>query len=312
MLASVRGDQVVTLSTGVNRLCQQNLLNYTCRVYMMTGKLTLGYSPCPNDTFIFHGLASGLIQWPGGLDITLADVEELNGLAAQGRLDVVKVSVAAAAGILDEYVLLRAGGAMGYGVGPILVAKEPGGLLSLNGKTVAIPGRKTTANLLFGLCCKEAGVDVTLKEMVFDKVMPAVAAGEADAGVVIHEGRFTYQEHGMAKLLDLGEWWEKHSGLPISLGAIAMKRSSGDDAARQMNEAIRQSLLGARANPTGAWDYIKAHAQEMDDAVISEHIETFVSEYSLDVGASGVRAVERLLGEAGWNQGEVFISLQKD
>lgn len=275
----------------------------------MVDKCTLGYSPCPNDTFIFHGLASGVVKWPGGLGITLADVEELNGLAASGKLDVVKVSVAAAAGILDDYILLRAGGAMGYGVGPILVAKELDDFASLDGKTVAIPGRKTTANLLFGLCCKEAGISVELKEMVFDEVMPAVAAGKVAAGVVIHEGRFTFQEQGMTKLLDLGAWWEEHTGLPIPLGAIAIKRSLGVDTARLMNEAIRQSLLGSRSNPENARDYIKSHAQEMDDVVIREHIDTFVTDYSLDVGESGVTAVERLLREAGWDKGDVFISL---
>jgi len=275
----------------------------------MVYKCMLGYSPCPNDTFIFHGLASGVVQWPGGLDITLADVEELNGLATSGKLDVVKVSVAAAAGILDDYILLRAGGAMGYGVGPILVAKELDDFASLDGKTVAIPGRKTTANLLFGLCCKEAGISVELKEMVFDEVMPAVAAGEVAAGVVIHEGRFTFQEQGMTKLLDLGAWWEEHTGLPIPLGAIAIKRSLGVDTARLMNEAIRQSLLGSRNNPENARDYIKSHAQEMDDAVIREHIDTFVTDYSLDVGEAGITAVERLLREAGWDKGNVFISL---
>ena len=202
----------------------------------MAKKLTLGYSPCPNDTFIFHGLASGSIEWPGGLDITLADVEELNSKAAKGALDVVKVSVAAAADILDDYVLLRSGGAMGYGVGPILVAQGECELASLDGKTIAIPGKKTTANLLFGLCCREAGINVTLKELVFDEVMPAVAAGEVDAGVVIHEGRFTFQEQGMVRILDLGAWWEGHTGLPIPLGAIAVKRSLGEGVARQMNE----------------------------------------------------------------------------
>lgn len=275
----------------------------------MSSKLTLGYSPCPNDTFIFHGLASGAVSWPGGLDITLADVEELNSMAGRGALDVVKVSVAAAAGILDEYVLLRAGGAMGYGVGPILVAKESCNLDTLDGKTVAIPGSRTTANLLFGLCCKESGVSVRLQEMVFDEVMPAVINGEVDAGVVIHEGRFTFREQGLSRILDLGAWWEEHSGLPIPLGAIAIKRSLGPEVAQAMNEAIRQSLLGARANPVAAQGYIKAHAQEMDDAVIHEHIETFVTDYSLDVGEAGEKAIARLLSEAGWDGQDVFISL---
>lgn len=273
----------------------------------MSEKLSLGYSPCPNDTFIFHGLASGGVKWPGGLDIMLADVEELNGSARRGELDVVKVSVAAAAGILDDYVLLRAGGAMGYGVGPILVAGENDDLASLDGKSVAIPGRMTTANLLFGLCCRDAGIEVTLKEMVFDEVMPAVVAGDVAAGVVIHEGRFTFADHGLSRVLDLGAWWEEHTGLPIPLGAIAIKRSLGPEVAGRMNEAIRQSLLAARANPDGAQQYIKQHAQEMDDGVIAEHIKTFVTDYSLDVGESGASAVERLLREAGWDKGNVFI-----
>lgn len=275
----------------------------------MAEKMTLGYSPCPNDTFIFHGLASGAVNWPGGLDITLADVEELNNMALGGKLDIVKVSVAAAAGILDEYVLLRSGGAMGYGVGPILVAGQECALSDLDGKTVAIPGSKTTANLLFGLCCKEAGITVRLKEMVFDEVMPAVSSGEADAGVVIHEGRFTFRELGMTRILDLGAWWEQYTGLPIPLGAIAIRRSLGAKVALRMNEAIRQSLLLARQNPDVAKSYIKQHAQEMDDGVIREHIDTFVTDYSLDVGEAGVDAVERLLAEAGWKKGNVFISL---
>lgn len=273
----------------------------------MNPKLRMGYSPCPNDTFIFHGLASGSIPWPDGLDISLADVEELNGLAGAGALDVVKVSVAAAAGILDEYVLLRAGGAMGYGVGPILVAGQDCDLGSLNGTTVAIPGARTTASLLFGLCCRDASISVTLKEMVFDEVMPAVIAGEVDAGIVIHEGRFTFEEHGLIRVLDLGAWWENFTGLPIPLGAIAIRRSLGEATAQAMNEAIRQSVLGARKNPTMAWDYIKRHAQEMDDGVIQTHIDTFVTEYSLDIGDVGEKAVSRLLREAGWQGSGAFI-----
>lgn len=275
----------------------------------MTRKLTLGFSPCPNDTYIFHSLASGAVEWPGGLDITLADVEELNSMAAAGSVDVVKVSVAAAASILDEYMLLRAGGAMGYGVGPILVAGKPCSLQSLDGQKVAIPGRRTTANLLFGLCCREAGVSVELIEMVFDEVMPAVVAGEVAAGVVIHEGRFTFHDQGLTRILDLGAWWEEHTGLPIPLGAIAIRRSLGMETARAMNEAIRQSLLSARRNPSSASAYIKRHAQEMDDNVIRTHIETFVTDYSLDVGEGGVEAVGRLLAEAGCAQQDVFISL---
>ena len=269
--------------------------------------LRIGYSPCPNDTFIFHGLASGAVDWPGGLEVTLADVERLNGLAAEGALDVVKVSVAAAAGILDDYVLLRAGGAMGYGVGPLLVAREDRSLDSLDGAPVAIPGRRTTANLLFGLCCREAGIAAVRQEMVFDEIMDSVLSGAAAAGVIIHEGRFTFRERGLVRLVDLGAWWEEKTGLPIPLGGIAIRRSLGMDVARAMNAAIRESLSLARKDPEGAWAYVKEHAQEMDDAVIRQHIETFVTDYSLDVGEAGERGVERLLAEAGWSGGKAFI-----
>ena len=271
--------------------------------------LRIGYSPCPNDTFIFQGLASGAVDWPSGLEVTLADVEQLNGLAAEGALDVVKVSMAAAAGILDDYVLLRAGGAMGYGVGPLLVAREDRPLESLDGAPVAIPGRRTTANLLFGLCCHEAGIAALRQELVFDEIMDTVLSGGADAGVIIHEGRFTFRERGLVQLVDLGNWWEGRTGLPIPLGGIAIRRSLGMDTARAMNAAIRASLSLARENPAGTWTYVREHAQEMDDAVIRQHIETFVTDYSLDVGEAGERGVERLLAEAGWSGGKAFIPL---
>lgn len=275
----------------------------------MRKRLTLGFSPCPNDTFIFHALATGLVPWAAGLDVTLADVEELNGLAARGALDVVKVSTAAAAGILDEYVLLRAGGAMGYGAGPVLVARAGRTLESLDGGRVAIPGERTTANLIFGLCCREAGISVTRMPMVFDEVMPAVEAGRADGGVVIHEGRFTFADRGLVRVLDLGAWWEAHTGLPIPLGAIAIKRSLGEDVARRMNEAIRQSLLFGRNEPEAGRGYIREHAQELSEAVVQTHIETFVTDYSLDAGQTGVQAVSRLLAEAGCVRKDIFITL---
>lgn len=275
----------------------------------MQESLTLGFSPCPNDTYIFHALATGQIPWPGGLSVTLADVEELNGLAASGALDVVKISVAAAAGILDDYVLLRAGGAMGYGAGPVLVSGRERTLESLDGTRVAIPGERTTANLIFGLCCREAGINVERVPMVFDEVMDGVEAGLVDAGVVIHEGRFTFAERGLKRVLDLGEWWENHTGLPIPLGAIAIRRSLGADTARRMNEAIRRSLGAARANPEAGRDYVRSHAQELSEEVVRSHIETFVTDYSLDVGEAGMEAVSRLLAEAGCSRRDVFTKL---
>ncbi|WP_291326859.1 1,4-dihydroxy-6-naphthoate synthase [Desulfovibrio sp. UCD-KL4C] len=265
----------------------------------MSKILKLGFSPCPNDTFIFHALASGAINIePYNLDITLADVEELNSLARTGQMDICKVSAHAAAHIMNDYILLRAGGAMGRGVGPLLLTREPCTIQALNGKRVAIPGVHTTANLLFSLMCREAGIHVETVEMVFDEIMVAIASGKVEAGVVIHEGRFTFEGMGLAKLADLGKWWEDYSGLPIPLGSIAIKRSLGSEVASLINSAIRRSLTLSQVDPSQSWPYIKGHAQEMDENVIKEHISTFVTDYSMDVGKEGEEAVSRLLREA--------------
>ncbi|MGE4297413.1 MAG: 1,4-dihydroxy-6-naphthoate synthase [Desulfovibrionaceae bacterium] len=258
--------------------------------------LTLGYSPCPNDTYIFHALAAGLTPVAGyATDIFLADVEELNALAAKGIPDVVKVSTAAAAGLLDTYVLLRAGGAMGFGCGPVLVGRDDRPLEAYRNATVAIPGRRTTANLLLECHGGFAGPRL---ELVFDQVMPAVAEGRADLGVVIHEGRFTYAAHGLRKRLDLGQWWEEAFALPLPLGCIAIRRSLGPDAAKAVQRAIRASLAHANADPVAPWDYITAHAQEMDPEVIRNHIATFVTPFSHDIGDAGEHAMRTLLAKA--------------
>lgn len=276
----------------------------------MSKTLEMGYSPCPNDTFIFHALASGAVSVdPFKLNITLADVEELNSLARSGRMDICKVSVHAAAHIMNDYILLRAGGAMGRGVGPLLLTSAPCTIGDLDGKRIAIPGRNTTANLLFNLMCREAGIKVELVEMVFDQVMPAIADGTVQAGVVIHEGRFTYQGMGLSKIADLGKWWEDYSGLPIPLGSIAIKRSLGTDTAAFINSAIRKSLTLSYVDTDAAWPYIKDHAQEMDDTVIREHIDIFVTDYSMDVGLEGEQAVSRLLKEAALMDSIVLPSL---
>ncbi|WP_027721422.1 1,4-dihydroxy-6-naphthoate synthase [Maridesulfovibrio zosterae] len=265
----------------------------------MSKILKMGYSPCPNDTFIFHALASGAVAVdPFKLDITLADVEELNSHARAGHMDICKVSVHAAAHIMNDYVLLRAGGAMGRGVGPLLLTSAPCTIKDLDGKRVAIPGRNTTANLLFSLMCREAEIEVEVVEMVFDQIMPAIADNTVQAGVVIHEGRFTYQGLGLSKIVDLGKWWEDFSGLPIPLGAIAIKRSLGSETAALINAAIRKSITLSYVDTETAWSYIKENAQEMDDDVIKEHIDTFVTDYSMNVGDEGEQAVSRLLHEA--------------
>ncbi len=266
-------------------------------------RLSLHYSPCPNDTYIFHALATGLVRVPGvDFDVTLADVERLNAAAAAGLPDVCKVSVAAAAGLLGEYRILRAGGALGRGVGPVLVARDGMRLEDLHGQSVAIPGRRTTANLLFGLLCQERGIQPELVELAYDQVMPAVTAGRCTAGVVIHEGRFTFAGYGLVQLLDLGAWWEEARGLPIPLGCIVLRRSlgldQGLDLARAVNAGIRASLDYARAHPEASAGYIRSHAQELEPLVIARHIETFVTAASLDIGPEGEAAVLALLAEA--------------
>ncbi|MHC1751977.1 1,4-dihydroxy-6-naphthoate synthase [Humidesulfovibrio sp.] len=273
--------------------------------------LSLYYSPCPNDTFIFHALAAGLVQVPGmQFYITLADVERLNQAAAAHEPDLCKVSVAAAAALLDEYRILRAGGALGRGVGPVLVCGGGLRLEELDGKPVAIPGKRTTAALIFGLLCRERGIAPIVTEMVYDEVMPAVVSGRCAAGVVIHEGRFTFAERGLALLADLGAWWEQERGLPIPLGCIVMRRSLGLEAAREANQGIRDSLLYARLHPEASAQYIRSHAQELDEGVIARHIATFVTDASLDLGLEGEAASLALLAEARRVAGEEALPVE--
>ena len=262
----------------------------------MNQTLRLGYSPCPNDTFIFFGLAEGKVDVePYRFDITLADVEQLNRKAGERELEISKVSMSAILHLLDDYWLLRSGGAMGRGCGPLVVAREPVTMEDLAERPIAIPGKMTTANLLLRLCGTHRGPSI---EMPFDRIMQAVAAGEVDAGVIIHESRFTYPSMGLRLVRDLGEFWELKTGLPLPLGGIVMKRSLGPDAAELVEAKIRESLLYARAQPGEAWPYITAHAQEMDPEVIGQHIEMFVNDFSLDIGSEGERAVRFLLEAA--------------
>lgn len=261
--------------------------------------LSLAYSPCPNDTYIFHALATGLVSagsTPGGedltFDVTLADIEALNSLTASGSVDVAKVSYAAYGLLADEYVLLRSGGALGHGVGPLVVSRGPD--LDLAGARVAIPGGRTTANLLLRLM----RTDVELVEMRYDAIMPAVAAGSVDAGLIIHESRFTYQDHGLHSLLDLGAWWEGVVGHLVPLGAIVARRSLGRAVHVALNTLVRASLEHANAHPEAAADYIRANAQEMAPDVRQRHIDLYVNEHSLDVGVRGEAAVRELLTRA--------------
>jgi len=254
--------------------------------------LSLGYSPCPNDTFIFHALVRGVVMAEGvEFEERLEDVETLNRLAAEGALDVTKVSYGAIPQLVRDYVLLRSGGALGRGCGPLVVAREAFGEGGLAGKRIAIPGRNTTANLLLRLHAPGAEPGI---EMVYSDIMPAVARGEVDAGLIIHESRFTYPDHGLVKVVDLGEWWERTTGLPIPLGGILARRDLGEPAIRAIDDALRRSVEHAFAHPADSRDYVRAHAQEMDDAVQQQHIDLYVNHFSVDLGDEGERAIHEL------------------
>jgi 1,4-dihydroxy-6-naphthoate synthase len=253
----------------------------------------LGYSFCPNDTFIFYALTHGRTPLAFDVQEILEDVETLNGWATQGRLEMTKISYHAYAHVMDEYIALRAGGALGRGVGPLIVARAP--ISDLRGKTVASPGRLTTAHLLLTLSQPE-GVNTVV--MRYDEIMPAVERGEVDAGLIIHESRFTYPQHGLVKLVDLGQWWEGETGLPIPLGAILARRDLEPAVLQQLDAAVRGSLEYAYAHPQEPKAYIRQHALEMDDAVMQAHIDLYVNEFSLDVGDAGERAVRELFARA--------------
>jgi len=254
-------------------------------------KISLGYSTCPNDTLAFFGLAHGRVDAAGHeYDIHLADVEQLNQKARQGMLDVTKLSFAALGNLMDSYGLLRSGAALGRGCGPLIVAKPGIGLEALSGGPVAVPGVWTTAAMLLQLY---AG-PLNLVPMSFEEVMPSIQQGKFDIGVIIHEGRFTYPQHGLDCLLDLGEWWEAETGKPIPLGCIAARRDLPVDIIGQIEETIRKSVVYGLGNRREAMAYITRHAQEMAPSVIDRHIDLYVNDFSIDLGAEGEEAVETL------------------
>jgi len=260
--------------------------------------LSLGYSPCPNDTFIFYALVHGKIKTEDlNFKEILLDVETLNQMALKGKLDITKVSYNAFGNLRDDYCLLRSGGALGRGCGPLVVASKECEMKDLKGKTIAIPGELTTAYLLLQLY--EPDFRSNVKVMPFHEIMGAVKEGKVDAGLIIHEGRFTYPSYGLKKIIDLGEWWEKETGLPIPLGCIIAKRSLGNDIISKAERLIRESVLYAISRPEMLGvKYIKEHSQELDDSVIAEHINLYVNDYSIDIGDEGIRAVRKLLDMA--------------
>ena len=259
--------------------------------------LTLGYSPCPNDTFIFYALVHGRLP-AGGLRFreTLRDVETLNRMALASEFDVTKVSCAAFGGLRENYCLLRSGGALGRGCGPLVVAREKVEMAKLRRRRIAVPGRLTTAFLLLNLY--DPALAENAVEMPFDEIMEAVRAGAADAGLIIHESRFTYPRLGLSEVADLGAWWEETTGRPIPLGSIIARRALGREVVGEAESLIRRSVQYAREHPAEAAGYIKAHARELDDEVIAEHIALYVNEFAVDIGPEGEAAVRELFRRA--------------
>ncbi len=258
-------------------------------------KYSLGFSPCPNDCFIFDAMIHDKIDTEGlEFEPVMTDVEDLNQRAFSGELDITKLSFHAFAYVANEYVLLNSGSALGNNCGPLLISKKDcsNAIPNIDDFKIAIPGKYTTANLLLGLYAPNAKNKV---EMVFSDIEEAVLNGTVDAGVIIHENRFTYQVKGLHKIIDLGEFYETKYQHPIPLGGIVVKRNIPNDIQQKVNRIIRQSVEFAFANPDSSMDFIKKHSQEMDEEVMRKHIELYVNNYSIDLGKKGRGAITLLL-----------------
>ncbi|RFZ92809.1 1,4-dihydroxy-6-naphthoate synthase [Mucilaginibacter conchicola] len=262
-------------------------------------KLTIGFSPCPNDTFIFDALIHHKIDTEGlEFEVFYDDVETLNQKAFRGELDITKLSYHAFAYAADKYVLLDAGSALGFGVGPMLITKQEdiSHLISqISHLKIAIPGKYTTANFLLSLAFPDA---TNKQELVFSDIENAVLDGRADVGLIIHENRFTYQDKGLHKVMDLGDYWEKRTGCAIPLGGIVANRNLPEDVQQKVNRLIRQSVEFAFADPKSGLDYIRQHAQEMSEEVMYKHIELYVNKFSVDLGEEGKKAVKLMFDTA--------------
>ncbi|HEV3092757.1 MAG TPA: 1,4-dihydroxy-6-naphthoate synthase [Candidatus Cybelea sp.] len=260
---------------------------------------TLAYSPCPNDTYIFAALTNGLLEGTPEVRVHLADIEELNEAAARGEYELTKVSYGAIPYLLGRYRILPAGGAIGRGCGPLLVARPAGSpelFSDYANRRIAIPGERTTAFMLLQLAFDRRPKKTV--QMRFDHIVDAVAKGEVDAGLIIHESRFTYRDAGLISVTDLGEWWETMTLLPVPLGAILVRNDIDDERARSLNDAIRRSLAFARANEEAVMPYVREHAVEMSDEVMRAHIGLYVNEFTDHLGQSGREAVHALFSRA--------------
>ncbi len=254
--------------------------------------ITLGFSPCPNDTFIFDALVNGKIDTEGlHFDVVLEDVQTLNQWAAKGKLDITKMSFPALFANTDRYACLSSGAALGKGVGPLLIAKSMVGVRDIEHCTIAVPGETTTAAFLLNYAFPTAKEK---KAYLFSSIEDAVLNGEVDMGVIIHENRFTYQQRGLVKVLDLGEYWEVKTGSAIPLGCIGVKRSMDIDVQKKIERLIRTSLEMAQAAYPHISEYVRAHAQAMDELVMRQHIDLYVNDHSIDLGDEGVAAINVL------------------
>jgi 1,4-dihydroxy-6-naphthoate synthase len=258
-------------------------------------KLSLGFSPCPNDTFIFDALVNKKIDTEGlDFEVFLEDVQTLNEWAIAGKLDISKISYGVLPQLLENYCVLSSGGALGKGAGPLLISKkqyspEEG---EIEKKSVAVPGKNTTANLLFSLAYPKA---MNKKFMIFSEIENAVLKGEVDYGVIIHENRFTYRAKGLHKVIDLGDYWEHQTGLPIPLGGIVAKKAIDKSIRSKINRLIRQSVEYAFKHYPTITGYVQQHAQEMSEAVMRQHIDLYVNDFSIDLGQEGRNAIDKLL-----------------
>ncbi len=261
-------------------------------------KLTLAFSPCPNDCFMFDAIVNRRIDLEGlDFDVRLADIEALNTATFAGGIDVSKLSYHAFAFCADAYALLNSGSALGRNCGPLLISKReisPADVAA-GSVRIAIPGKFTTANFLLGLAFPKAQ-DKT--ELVFSEIESAVLSGAFDAGLIIHENRFTYADRGLRKIIDLGEFWERETGAPIPLGGIVIRRALPDDVKHTVDRLVRRSVEYAFAHRTASLPYVRQHAQEMSEEVMYKHIDLYVNDYSVDLGPEGRRAVEVLFARA--------------
>lgn len=272
-----------------------------------TDELSVVYSPCPNDTFVFHAWTHGLLPNVPRISVSLADIDITNEQAARGEHDVLKISYASLPYVLEEYALLPCGGAVGRGCGPLVLVKDGDDPRSLVGRRVAVPGTRSTAYLLFRLWARArvsadpVGSAEGIGEIVvmpFNEIMPAVRDGVVDAGLVIHEARFVYPDYGLRALADMGEEWEKTTGLAVPLGAIVARRSLGERVLGRIADTIRASVRHAWNDPAASRTYVREHAQEMDQKVVDQHIALYVNRHTEDLGEEGFAAVHGLLSRA--------------